>query len=79
MPVKYGEFNGLLQNLETALAGGLGQMSLVKWLPDVLTQSRVFISGNEKQGMVTYIPVGEEQVRWLWAGKSGRETKSVGG
>ena len=36
----------LLQNLETALAGGLGQMSLVKWLPDVSTQSRVFISGD---------------------------------
>ena len=48
----------MLQNLETALAGGLGQMSLVKWLPDVLTQSRVFISGNEIQGMVIYIPVG---------------------
>ena len=37
---------------------GLGQMSLVKWLPDISTQSRVFISGNEIQGMVTYIPVG---------------------
>ena len=48
----------MLQNLETALAGGLGQMSLVKWLPDVSTQSRVFISGNEIQGMVTYILVG---------------------
>ena len=48
----------MLQNLETALAGGLGQMSLVNWLPDVSTQSRVFISGNEIQGMVTYIPVG---------------------
>ena len=33
-------------------------MSRVKWLPDVSTQSRVFISGNEIQGMVTYIPVG---------------------
>ena len=33
-------------------------MSLVKWLPNVSTQSRVFISGNEIQGMVTYIPVG---------------------
>ena len=55
----------MLQNLETALAGGLGQMilshigtgglgqmSLVKWLPDVSAQSRVFISGNEVQGMV---------------------------
>ena len=58
----------MLQNLETALAGGLGQMSLVKWLPDVSTQSRVFISDNEIQGMVTYIPVGGGQVRWLWAG-----------
>ena len=48
----------MLQNLETALAGGLGQMSLVNWLPNVSTQSRVFISGNEIQGMVTYIPVG---------------------
>ena len=48
----------MLQNLETALAGGLEQMSLVKWLPDVSTQSRVFISDNEIQGMVTYIPVG---------------------
>ena len=37
--------------------GGLGQMSLVNWLPNVSTQSRVFISGNEIQGMVTYIPV----------------------
>ena len=27
----------MLQNLETALAGGLGQMSLVKGLPDVST------------------------------------------
>ena len=33
-------------------------MSLVNWLPNILTQSRVFISGNEIQGMVTYIPVG---------------------
>ena len=33
-------------------------MSLVNWLPNVSTQSRVFISGNEIQGMVTYIPVG---------------------
>ena len=33
-------------------------MSLVKWLPDVSTQSRVFISGNEIQGMVTDILVG---------------------
>ena len=33
-----------VSNLDTALAGGLGQMSLVKWLPDVSTQSRVFIS-----------------------------------
>ena len=48
----------MLHNLETALAGGLGQMSLVNWLPTVSTQSRVFISGNEIQGMVTYIPVG---------------------
>ena len=48
----------MLQNLETVLAGGLGQMSLVNWLPNVLTQSRVFINGNEIQGMVTYIPVG---------------------
>ena len=48
----------MLQNLETALAGGLGQMSIVKWFPDVSTQSRIFISGNEIQGMVTYIPVG---------------------
>ena len=38
--------------------GGLGQMSLVNWLPNVSTQSRVFISGNKIQGMVTYIPVG---------------------
>ena len=42
----------MLQNLETALAGGLGQMSLVKWLPDFSTQSRFFISGNEIQGMM---------------------------
>ena len=33
-------------------------MSLVKWLPDVLTQSRVIISGSEIQGIVTYILVG---------------------
>ena len=55
-------------------------MSLVNWLTNVSTQSRVFISGNKIQGMVTYIPVGGEgQVRWLWAGKNGREAKSVGG
>ena len=43
----------MLQNLETALAGGFGQMSLVNWLPNVSTQSRVFVSGTEIQGMVT--------------------------
>ena len=40
----------VLQNLETALAGGLGQISPVKYLPDVSTQSRVFSSGNEMVG-----------------------------
>ena len=54
-------------------------MSLVNWLPNVLTQCRVFISGNEIQGMETYIPVGGGQVRWLWAGRGGQEVKSVGG
>ena len=34
----------MFQNLETALAGGLGQMSLVR-LPNISTQSKVFISG----------------------------------
>ena len=51
-------------------------MSLVNWLPNISTQSRVFISGNEIQGMVTYIPVGEGQVRWLWAGKMGGKLKA---
>ena len=69
----------MLQNVETALAGGLGQMSLVKWLPDVSTQSRVFISGNEIQGMVTYIPVGGGAGEMAMGGKNGREAKSVGG
>ena len=46
----------LLRNLETALAGELGQMPLVN---DYQTfQSRVFISDSDIQGMVTYIPVG---------------------
>ena len=65
----------MLQNLETALAGGLGQMSLVKWLPDVSTQTRVFISGNEIQGIVTYIPVGGGAGEMAVGGK----LKSVGG
>ena len=52
--------------------GGLGQMSLVNWLPNVSTQSRVFISGNEIQGMVTYIPVGGGA---KWAGKMGGKLK----
>ena len=52
--------------------GGLGQMSLVNWLPNVSTQSRVFISGNEIQGMVTYIPVGGGE---KWAGKMGGKLK----
>ena len=47
-----------LQNLETALAGGLGHMSLVSDLADISTQFRVFISGSEIQGMVTHTPVG---------------------
>ena len=61
----------MLQNLETALAGGLGQMSRVKWLPNVSTRSRVpvFISGNAIQGMVTYIPVGGGAVEMAVGGK----------
>ena len=69
----------MLQNVETALAGELGQMSLVNWLPNVLTQSRVFISGNEIQGMVTYILVGGGAGEMAVGGKNGRDAKSVGG
>ena len=54
-------------------------MSLVNWLPNVSTQSRVFISGNEIQGMVTYIPVGGGAGEMAMGGKYGREAKSVGG
>ena len=49
-------------------------MSLVNWLPNVSTQSRVFISGNEIQGMVTYIPVGGGAGEMAMGGKNGRDT-----
>ena len=52
-------------------------MSLVNWLPSVSTQSRVFISGNEIQGMVTYIPVGGGAGEMAMGGKNGREAKSI--
>ena len=51
---------------------GLGQVSLVNWLPNVSTQSRVFISGNEIQGMVTYIPVGGGAGEMAVGGKNGQ-------
>ena len=52
-------------------------MSLVNWLPNVSTQSRVFISGNEIQGMVTYIPVGGGAGEMAMGGKNGRQVTSV--
>ena len=71
----------LLWNLETALAGGdWDRCHLSIRLPNVSTQSRVFISGNKIQGMVTYIPVGGGGAgEMAMGGKNGREAKSVGG
>ena len=60
-------------------SGALGQMSLVNWLPNVSTQSRVFISGNEILGTVTYIPVGGGAGEMAMGGKNGWEAKSMGG
>ena len=40
----------MLQSLETALAGGLGQMSLVKGLPDVSTTDEDPIDWVETSG-----------------------------
>ena len=37
---------------------GIGTDVTCQWSPDVSTQSRVFISGSEIQGIVTYILVG---------------------
>ena len=49
-----------------------------QWLPDVSTQSRVFISGSEIKGMVTDILVGGGAGEMAVGGKtSGREAKSV--
>ena len=46
-----------------------------QWLPDISTQSRVFISGSEIQGMVTYIPVGGGAVEMAVGGKIGEKLK----
>ena len=66
----------LLWNLETALAGGdWDRCHLSIRLPNVSTQSRVFISGNKIQGMVTYTGGGgssaegrsnlQDHLQWL--------------
>ena len=62
--------------LTTALGSGnfsnqeLRQLSLVNNLPDVLTQSRVFISGNTIPVMVPYIQVGGRQKQQVRVGNN---------